>query len=78
MTAAGGTPQAGGGTPAERMTEDELLERMGKAMLKAAVLPPRSLARSIQWAVYDTYAGELSRRAAPLLPGVLAGMKRRR
>ena len=65
-------------TPAERMTEDELLARAGKAMVRAAVLPVGSLARSIQWAVYDTYADELARRAAPFLPRLLAEARRRR
>jgi hypothetical protein len=52
----------------EQMTEDELIDGAGKAMVKAAVLPAGSLARSIQWAVYDTCADELARRAAPFLP----------
>lgn len=51
-------------TPPDQMTEDELLAVAGKAMTKAAALPPRSLARAIQWAVYDTYSDELARRAA--------------
>ena len=32
-------------------------------MLKAAALPPGSLGRSIQWAVFDTTMAELRRRA---------------
>jgi hypothetical protein len=40
--------------PAGEMTEGELLARAGRAMMKAAALPPRSLERSVQWAVYDT------------------------
>jgi hypothetical protein len=53
--------------PLEHMGEDELLERARTAMLKAAMLPPVSLARSVQWGVYDTYAGELRRRAVRFL-----------
>jgi hypothetical protein len=49
------------------MTEDELLDRARTAMLKAAALPPGSLGRSIQWAVYDTYADELRRRAIRII-----------
>jgi hypothetical protein len=32
-------------------------------MARATALPLLSTARAIQWAVYDTYAGELGRRA---------------
>jgi hypothetical protein len=56
------------------MTEDELLDRARTAMFTAAALPVGSLGRSIQWAVYDNYSGELARRAARLL----AEMKRGR
>ena len=49
--------------PPEQMTEGELLAAARRAMLRAAALPPGSLERSVQWAVYDTYAGELRRRA---------------
>jgi L-ribulose-5-phosphate 3-epimerase UlaE len=51
------------------MTEDELLARARAAMTRAAALPPRSALRAIQWAVYDTYAGELGRRAVRLIAG---------
>lgn len=49
--------------PPEQMTEAELLDRARRAMLRAAALPVGSLERSVQWAVYDTYAAELRRRA---------------
>ena len=55
--------------PLEHMGEYELLERARMAMLKAATLPPGSLARSVQWGVYDTYSGELRRRAVMLIAG---------
>ena len=51
-------------TSPEQMTEDELLAVAGNAMTKATALPPGSTARAIQWAVYDTYSGELARRGA--------------
>ncbi len=62
-------PQAGGGgrRPPGEMTEDELLEHARKAMIRAASLPWGSIGRSIAWAVYDTYAAELGRRAAAQL-----------
>lgn len=53
-------------TPAE-MTEDELLARARKAMLRASALPAGSLERSVQWAVYDRYAGELRRRVVAVI-----------
>jgi hypothetical protein len=58
--------------PLEQMTEDELLKLAENAMRKAAVLPLGSLARSIQWGVYDTYSDELRRRAILLLAGKAA------
>lgn len=64
---------AGGGTPVDQMTEDELLARARKAMLRAAALPVGSLGRSVQWAVYDTYEGELRRRALSLAASIGTG-----
>lgn len=61
--------QGPGGAPLDRLSEDELIERGRRAMLRAASLPLRSTGRGIQWAVYDTYAAELRRRAAVLLAG---------
>jgi hypothetical protein len=54
-------------TEPEQMTEDELLERARKALVRAAQLPRGSLERSVQWGVYDTYADELRRRAVRFL-----------
>jgi len=57
-------------TPPGEMSEQELLDRARNAMRRAAALPPGSLARSIQWAVYDRYAGELRRRAIAVVARV--------
>jgi hypothetical protein len=54
-------------TALDQLTEDELLERARKALLRIVVLPPGSLAHFVQWGVYDTYAGELRRRTARFL-----------
>jgi hypothetical protein len=54
-------------TALDQMTEDELLERANKALVRAALLPRGSLGRAVQWGVYDTYAGELRRRALRFL-----------
>ena len=51
-------------TPLEQMNEDELLARARAAMARAATLPPGSLGRSIQWAVFDAAMDELRSRAA--------------
>jgi hypothetical protein len=56
-------------TELEQMTEDELLERARKALLRAALLPRGSLEHSVQWGVYDTYADGLRRRAVRFLAG---------
>jgi hypothetical protein len=55
-------PQAAG-DPLGQMSEVELLRLGHQAMARAARLPVGSLGRKVQWAVYDTYAGELGRRA---------------
>jgi hypothetical protein len=55
--------QQAAGDPLGRMSEDELLRRGHQAMARAARLPVGSLGRAVQWAVYETYAGELERRA---------------
>jgi hypothetical protein len=62
-------PGAPGGmtTALKQMTEDELLERARKALLRAVQLPRGSLERSVQWGVYDMYADELRRRAVRFL-----------
>ena len=54
-------------TALNQMTEDELLERALKAMGRAVQLPEGSLARSVQWGVYDTYSDELRRRVMRFL-----------
>ena len=69
----GAAPQAAGGRPLEQMTEDELLERARKAMLRAAALPPGSLGRSVQWAVFDAAMGELRGRAHRCLTEAMRG-----
>ena len=47
----------------ELMSEDELLRRAHRAMARAARLPVGSLGRAVQWAVFESYAGELERWA---------------
>jgi hypothetical protein len=55
---------AGGAAPElELMTEDDLLDWAQKAMGRAVAQPRGSIGWIVQWAAYDTYAGELGRRA---------------
>ena len=49
--------------PLDRLTEDELLARAQAAMDRAVAAGRGTLGWAVQWAVYDTYAGELERRA---------------
>ena len=56
--------------PPEQMTKRELLDRARRAMLRASALPVGSLERSVQWAVCDTYAGELRRRAIAVVSAI--------
>jgi hypothetical protein len=63
--------------PPAEMSERELLDRAREAMLRAAALPPGSLARSVQWGLHDTYMAELRVRAsAALLNAMRKGGRR--
>ena len=66
-------PRAAGGTPLSGVSEDELLKRARRAMMRAAALPPGSLGRSVQWGVYDTMMAELNRRAVRWMLSRLGG-----
>jgi hypothetical protein len=61
--------------PLDQATEGELLMRARAAMTRAAKAAPGSLARSVQWAAYDTVMAEMDRRAlgwaASAPPGAL-------
>jgi hypothetical protein len=67
MTIPAGPHCAAPPKPIELMTERELLTLARLAMASAARQPRGSLSWTIQWAVYDTYAFELGRRACALL-----------
>jgi hypothetical protein len=51
------------GVPLDRLTEDELVSRAQAAMDRAVAAGRGTLGWAVQWAVYDTYASELERRA---------------
>lgn len=45
------------------MTDEQVLTRAREACKKASALPPGSIERPIQWAVFDGAMAELNRRA---------------
>ena len=62
-------------TPLELLTETELLKLGHKAMARAAQLPVGSLGRAVAWCAYETYAGELERRAIEYAVNISRGAR---
>lgn len=62
-----------GADPYVGMTDTQVLARAREACKKASELPPGSIQRSIQWAVFDGAMAELDRR---LVRHVLAKLGR--
>jgi hypothetical protein len=50
-------------SPYAGMTDEQVLARACKACKKASRLPPGSIERTIQWAVFDGAMAELDQRA---------------
>lgn len=50
-------------SPYAEMSDEEVLARAGTACKKASALPPGSIERTIQWAVFDGAMAELDQRA---------------
>lgn len=49
--------------PYAQMSDEDVLARARKACKKASTLPPGSIERAIQWAVFDGAMAELDQRA---------------
>ena len=49
--------------PFDGMTDDDVLARARKALIRASEMTPGSIERTIQWAVFDSAMMELDRRA---------------
>lgn len=58
-------------SPYAEMSDEEVLARACKACKKASALPPGSIERTIQWAVFDGAMAELDQRAFRHIQGKL-------